>query len=332
VKNVSYGFVCDPDAPTIELDAAPVDPPDSNRLGTGPVYVLPDDLLDAIEREPQLRGWLTDSELAFERDLTARCEPAGWCGFVEDVRIACTFVTPPRAYADDLAAVADATGDEGLCTSQPSIAQVAIAEERLKAWDVQERAYVGWLLTHPEFVCERNFLREQYRRARRGFFNMFFAASRDSDSCAFLHRWGLVGMSSWDLPLPQGPNLTGLRWPDALVGERQSVQVEIPVTMTVQSCYPLLESLKEIRQRETPSHLAEWGRILGRSGAKKGLVYFQHVFRLHFYRNLALGTRYGNRFKGYIEPLDHAFGTFLGIRQDRVKRLRCDISHRLSGQ
>jgi hypothetical protein len=182
---------------------------------------------------------------------------------------------------------------------------------------------------NPAFVRERNAIRDRYRWAQQSFFKMFFAASRDSESRAFLDRWGLAGMSSWDLPLPQGPNMTGVRWPDTLVGERRSVQVEIPVTMTVQTGYPLLESLKEIRRQETPPHLAEWGEILGRTGGKKGLVYFQHLFHLCFYRDLALGARYGKRFKGHMEPLDRAFGEFLGVSQDRVKRVRCDIARRL---
>jgi hypothetical protein len=280
-----------------------------------PLYALPSKLLDHIAGERALQGWLAPAERAFERDLSALCEPAGWCGLLEGVKIACNLLTSGLPLVETASAA--------------DLAKHAIAEERKQSWDVQARAYLGWLLTNSEFLRERDALRGSFRTKYPSCFHLMMAGQRRPQFRAFLDRWGISEMHGWGLPIPQGPNMTGLRWPDTLRGQRQSVHVEVPVTVSVQANYPLIANLAEMRRSATPTHLMEWGKILGRTGGTKGLIHFQHIFRLHFYRNLALGARYSDRFVGHIEALDRAFGRFLGISEGRVKRLRHDVAHRL---
>ncbi len=51
---------------------------------------------------------------------------------------------------------------------------------------------------------------------------------------------------------------------------------------------------------------------------------------LHFYLNVVLRSRYGNRFRGKVEALDEVFAQFLGGQgADSVKKLRLFIQQRL---
>ena len=54
-----------------------------------------------------------------------------------------------------------------------------------------------------------------------------------------------------------------------------------------------------------------------------GFARFRRMFLIHFYRDTVLAGRYGNRFSGHIEELDHALGEFLDrVSADTVKKLR----------
>jgi len=87
-------------------------------------------------------------------------------------------------------------------------------------------------------------------------------------------------------------------------------------------------------QRTTASpHLLEWQQILDHD--KKGGVgpeRFRHILWIHFYRNVVLEGRYRGRFTGRVEAIDHAFGKFLHLSEDSVKKLRLEINRRLGAK
>jgi hypothetical protein len=289
-----------------------------------PLYVLPSELIGEISKV--LPDWLSESERNFERDLANLCESLGAVGIAENGFVRCSLLKPspiPPELIKKLSTqfVAEAPKD--------TANKLTIADERLELFHGQMQAFAGWLLTNPEFLDDRNSLRRRMQnRNLRQSFSAFFIGS-DQGFKQFLDKWMLTGLSSWELPIPQGPNLSGVSWPDEVSRRQGMVNVSMPNTMSMDSRFPLRDVIAEMHVGNRPGHLTEWFKVLDRKGKSKGMQWYQRTLHLHFYLNFALGARYGDRlFARNWAKLDSAFGSFFCVGDDLIRQIRQEINRR----
>jgi hypothetical protein len=138
-------------------------------------------------------------------------------------------------------------------------------------------------------------------------------------------------MTSWDLPNPQGPNLSGIALPDSTRRGAEVVTLEMPPTIRLPARFPISDLLSEIRHQATQPHLVEWKGILDQEKGKTtfGILRFSQMLHLQFYRNIILGSRYKDRFRGQVQALDSAFGEYLDVGEQSAQKLRLAIAQRL---
>jgi hypothetical protein len=208
---------------------------------------------------------------------------------------------------------------------------LAEGESRALPFHEQLVAYAGWLVTNPTFMDEVAALKQQEEASFATGLNLVTSENSRAIN-AFLGRWQLAGMSTWDLPEPQGPNLASIKWPESAQHAGETVNLELPLTTRLPARFPIRELVAEIREQAAKSHLLKWLEILDRvSKESLGLQAFRHMLHIRFFRDIVVVSRYGNRFDGNVQALDRAFGHYLGVRsEDSVKKLRAEIRRRLS--
>ena len=139
------------------------------------------------------------------------------------------------------------------------------------------------------------------------------------------HVYGHVGSTGATRPEPLWGRAAGVRRRGA-----EQVSLELPLTTRLPARFPIRDIIAEIRNQTAQPHLAEWQEILDREGKKgPGLHQFRSMLHIQFFRNIVLASRYLNGFKGRVEAVDRAFGVFLDVSQDSVKKIRLEAEHRL---
>jgi len=310
------------------------------HLQLDPLYAIPEKLLDAILRH--CRGWIRPYEEGFERDLTALCLKHHWVGtfrgngvvhFISQVPNSPDFQDP--AFA---------------CFATPALAKHYF-DFALQMSDVVHKlrvAYLGWLLTSAQFQGEIYQLKERWNavfseceyvrypaplsrspeegsphasstmdRVPPGARDVTDLFRQDFDS--FFDRWKLLRLATWDLPEPAGGNIGGPAEVSRLCHVDREPSFQMSSNLQLPARSPLRKALEDAQKANRASHLAEWSAICEqRHQQDLRYVRFQHIFYLHFYRNVVLASRYSDRFKDHVGELDRAFGEFLGIRPDTV--------------
>ena len=152
---------------------------------------------------------------------------------------------------------------------------------------------------------------------------------QDKEFQEFLSNWRLSSLQSWEVPIPQGQDLAGGLFPPNVLRSSGMVTISMPDTLATPSRYPINDSIDNAARTQRLDHLVEWYKVLDRKGQSKGFSFYQRMFRLNFYRNLALDSRYGDRMKGHAESFDHAFAKFFQCSDELVRQLRLDMQKRL---
>jgi hypothetical protein len=287
-------------------------------------YALPVGLIAAMQQEGQ--GFFTAGEIEAERQLAALCDRYNAVGIISRKAIPSSFLNPPPPVSITREQFQQHGWDQ-FGAYEDVIRQIEQADQRADPFRQQAAAYIGWLLTNPAFLREVRELRQTEQLAA-------LPPSAPSESLAyanFCQRWQLSGMASWDLPVPQGPILTSVGLPATVASQDTGFQFSFPVTMRLPARLDIRAVHSEIRETNSPPHLAEWQQILSQEGKQDvGLARFADILPLHFYRNIALGSRYSARFPGWTEWLDKLFARFLDNRsEDSVKKLRLAVEKRL---
>lgn len=196
----------------------------------------------------------------------------------------------------------------------------------------QLNAYIGWLITNPSFIREVEQFREQVSDGQLQYTSEdeLIAQTRLTKFQEFCARWQIDGFYCWDLPCPPSTNFGGPELPKWMQSCAEPVTLQIPSVVRLPSRFPVEKLVKQAADSLTGSHLTEWQRIVNRSTRKLGVRRFADILHVHFFRNIALASRYSSRFHGNVEALDRAFGKFLGGRSaECVKELRLEIERRL---
>ena len=291
------------------------------------IYGLPELLIEALNKKS--KGLLTDAELDFELRLHDSLGERYAVGF-DDGRPIHSSLFEERSAVLVSPEDFEALGWEksGLTLEGVNCAAEEI-ENRALPFHEQLVAYAGWLLTNPQFIQELALLREQEAQ--------FIAA--ESSAVAenivrqmndFLARWQLANMTTWDLPEPQGPNLSGTTFPESARRGADGIPLEFTMTTKLPARFPIRDLLAEIRQHDAGAHLADWQQVLSTEKTQgPGIIGYGRTLHIRFFRDTVLSSRYGERFVGRHEDLDRAFGDYLGVSSKSIKALRVEISRRL---
>lgn len=312
----------------------------TEHVDTNPLYPLPQRLLQAIRRE--MPGWLSRAELAFEADLAELCDGQKVAVFFDELQTHRLLVSTTHSPIgdDQLQAMANADG------RTPAAIALAIrhAEQSAQLMNSQLEAYVGWLLTDPTFRHERDELRAQWeplvnrigqlpRRPVELLSDPNFRRSLvRREACAitpefiaafaeFYARWNLNALVTWDLPEPLGFNLGGVDGTAELAGLADRPSIQLPPTLRLSARLPAREILTPRSPTATPA--GRWQAVPEQQHQR-----YRQLFRLHFYRDVALVSRYGSRFRGNQAQLDEVFGELLGCTADNIKKLRHAVRRR----
>lgn len=183
------------------------------------VYCLPNPAIKKLSisnRKPVLEAPACAAELAFAE----LCAQFSAIGVLDGSLISCHYV--------GVVAPAPSTRTmEKMGWSKSEQLQVNQLTAKTQEITHRLKGYAGWLITDPDFIAERDTLRCRWRKLdakeRRQFVLMRSVrvtqrpqrtrrALADTESLAadfdtFCSHWGLTGMATWDLPLPQGPLL-----------------------------------------------------------------------------------------------------------------------------
>ncbi len=233
-------------------------------------------------------------------------------------------------------------------TLQEANRSMQAACARLDPMQEQTAAYVGWLLTNSLFLAERDAMRLRWADAIQhleSFPPWPVSASPDAatpkahkrksknlvdefvaDWKAFLARWELQTMATWDLPEPNGSNLSGLALPSSVAQPPNRITLELSPVSRMPGSFSLGQLQEEIQRHQTPPHLQPWLDVLNQQhGAGLRFQRLGHLFELVFYRDTVLASRYADRFKMNVGQLDKFFAAAWSRDVDSVKKLRLHI-------
>ncbi|MFV1964007.1 MAG: hypothetical protein ACC628_01190 [Pirellulaceae bacterium] len=199
---------------------------------------------------------------------------------------------------------------------------------------------MGWLVTDPEFGerkdelaerwttldgTERPFPIERAVKVDKSLKETKIArgiADFQPDLEAFLDRWGLTRMVTWDIPEPQGPMLPVPLSADAQAMPEHGLHIVLPIH------YPLTgtdDLLRQIRQQQI-----ELAKEANLDPSVAGLPHFEayaRIFDVDLFEK-TIRSRYDKpgRNRGLVTVMEHAIAETLGISVNQVQKLRKAIS------
>jgi len=251
------------------------------------------------------------------------------------------YLRPPAAATPDAAmsardwSPADVAGVREQCDKAPGRFQ------RLKGC-------VGWLLTDPGFMADLGALAAQ-RHALPAYDRPAFPLAQPLPAPAvaddfrpappavaafaealrtFLDRWGLVGLDTWDLPRPTGPQVPCALAPGAPAMPVRGVYLFIPFHYPVLKDDELLREIRAAQQALASAH----GVALGLAGLTEYKAY-AHVFDvLHLDWNVRSRYPPDSPPAGFVGAIEDAAQAALGLSAGRVEKLRKHIAACLRGR
>ena len=238
---------------------------------------------------------------------------------------------------------------EGLGALEAASKRAGVASDRLLG-------VVGWLLTEPAFLKERDRLREAYlalpsieqppfplgrfavpispevRATLPPTFSRTEVVVKTDPKARtdvlpttiafsaslnqFLDKWGLTGMASWDLPNPQGP-----LFPDALpvnstARPAHGIHVYVPVHYPLQHDDELLHQVREFQRQQA----VELELPKEFAGIAHHAQYAQMFRILHLEQ--AIRSRFSTQPRGLVSAVEGAAYDEIGISVSSIQRLR----------
>ncbi|MDB5311567.1 MAG: hypothetical protein JWO38_5769 [Gemmataceae bacterium] len=196
---------------------------------------------------------------------------------------------------------------------------------------------VGWLLTEPSFLTERDGLRAEYLALPAEYRPSFplgrvvvldnpgenrtelppTAAAFAGSLRRFLDRWGLTRLVTWDLPDPQGPLLPDPLPAGAPARPAHGVHLYVPIHYPLQGDDDLLRRVREFQRQQA----IELGLAPG-FGAIAHHAQYAQMFRL-IHLDRAVRSRFAGRIpRGLVSAIEAAAAASLGISGESVRRLR----------
>ena len=202
----------------------------------------------------------------------------------------------------------------------------------------------GWLTTEPMYLQEVEILKTEYDslplelQPRFPLARALTYSGHDRQEqlpepvtafhqtvCHFLDRWGLMDLTTWDLPNPQGPLLPNLL-PEGPARPEHGVHIYVPLHYPLQGDDGLLQRVREAQQQQAT--------MLGIPSGFGGITHhtqYAQMFRA-LYIELAILSRFPRRIRGIVSILEAVIATQLGISLESTRRLRKWIKACRSGR
>jgi hypothetical protein len=216
---------------------------------------------------------------------------------------------------------------------------VRCAAERLRPLNERLEAYLGWLVTDPQFRQELAALRQQWEAdlVRIGRIPQIpvdqelerWRQTSDLDQrdqqlasefSVFYERWQLRGLATWDLPIPQGANLGLPANCSHLFVAASRPAVALAATLRLRGG----DSPAELLETDTPEHLSEW-RLIQDQQDPHNMSYARlaNAFKLYILDTVILRSAYPEKRPGNIAAIDRLLGQYLEAGgEDSIKKLR----------
>lgn len=303
-------------------------------------YVMPPKLLASIERPlGKNRIRFDEGKWAIEHQLTeGATRQSDSIGFFDGQPLQFGFLEPSRYDESMLDFLTEAQGKE----------RAVLSVQALNRAKNDLQAYLGWLLTNPQFILE-------HRHLFQGACNRFLAEGMPcrigklhdtltpewnmqpvetpqmqdavDQLVEFCQRWGLVSLTSPFLPNPLPPQCqeTVLNTDVGLSYARQdgTRMISVPVTVPLPTSSDL-RSMVEMVGASAHSldleHLNEWMALASPKshGELQMLSRFGRIFRLQHYWRI-LYKRHSEALEHQIERLRYAFADFMEVSDDTIK-------------
>lgn len=308
----------------------------SRHLAHDPLYSLPERLIDhLVDQVPEI---FDEHEEAFERDL-AKTSRAGL--FSRHRVVPCLLLAGPveEDQGERDRWIRDAQAEHleayGIGPQRLDRFDEKQAEHDRRA-DLRAAAYAGWLVSGPQYLAERDDLRQRegaYVEEQGGFPSLprsylgepaGAADPREARYHPFYRRWNLSSFLTWDLPLPLLPEV-GVTTLDTFTLSGAGVTVFLPWYVAQDGRFSPDQLVAHLKSLLRPAHLEGWLAAPAGGGKALGDVRYRHYLALYRYRGLVLGRRYADRLGRRTMQLDRAFARYLGCGEDTVKKVRTSV-------
>lgn len=293
-----------------------------------PVYVIPPRLIESLRSNAV--GWLTNDELDAEQGFAELCQRYHAVGVIDNRPICYDWLAVSEEGKIEPLPMSlfKFLGWDHFWTHEQANHLLRMGKDRIDPLRQQLQSYLGWLITNRAFLREAVALQAEEQAWIDGGKPIEENEELVREFVKFCVAWSLVGMATWDLPIPHEVNLSGLEMQRGI--REEAISLRLPPTLRIPARYPLGQLLKEHRENAMSDRLAEWRDVLDQSNEDgRGLRRYRQMLPLHFYRNIVLGSRYHARIQGNAELLDRAFAEFLDMGEDSVKKLRLATQRRL---
>ena len=298
----------------------------------GSAYALPPAIQESLRRDRRLQkaADILEPEAAF---WTA-CQAHRAVGFSDSEPVGYPFLA---GMATPLASSSAATA------GWPAESRHALLVGENKVLEVRDRlkGYLGWLVTEPAFLAELKSLRTAWRQFPAGQAPRLpfrraplalqpipetqpaaepmsaFLTSVD----AILKRWSLVGLITWELPEPVGP-----QYPNPLPLHTSAVDHAV-VHIVLPAHYPLQGNdalLAEIREHQRT--LAEDQGIPDPVSSMSHYLAYGQMFEVAFWEGVLRHRFRALRLKGFVTAMEAAIATQLGISVAQTQKHRKAIT------
>jgi hypothetical protein len=214
--------------------------------------------------------------------------------------------------------------------------------KKIEPANLRLKGYVGWLLTEPAFLHAVSRLAESWRSLpveQRPSFPLgrplrLEVEPRDSSPAPtalatfggavrdFLDRWGLIQLTTWDLPDPQGPLVPSPLPANSPALPRHGIHIVLPLHYGLQGNDELQKQILEFQRQAA--------RDLGLNETMAGLEHFNAYATMfdiiHLERTML--SRIGSRRppRGFIGRVEQAVAAMLGGSLERVRKMRKAIA------
>jgi hypothetical protein len=199
-------------------------------------------------------------------------------------------------------------------------------ESLIQRFAERNRAYAGWLVTHPQFRMESAQLKSAWnlRPSLRGTLPDADVLRKPAPRVAmselspiaevrghvkqFLKRWNVVRFDTWELPVP----ISAVFLSDDELPRNElksnGVSIFIPWSIMIDKDLKLDDVINYHRTRHDLRHLDGW--LEGISSDKWGVARSSKLMQLYVYLELALKRRYPLKVKGHLDSIDRAFRAY----------------------
>jgi hypothetical protein len=298
-----------------------------------PVYRLPEVLVSSLARPKHRKGpIITKQQAATEIAFSRLCDNLNGVGFHEGTAISYPYLqTRPEGPAPEVMKQLGCTAEQ----------QTAMGELLARTQNMQHRlkGYVGWLVLDPDFCAARDRLIQIWNslsahdRPRFPLTSIIAVPGNSlqevtseeliyfqNELRGFLTHWGLTGMATWDLPMPQGPLIPALMSRSAPSMPKHGLHIVLPVH------YPLTRDdlLVEQIRFEQEQIAAEAGLDLSIAGLSHFDSYGK-MFEVYHLESI-VHQRYGRKGGGFVLTLENCLADHFGVALTQLQKWRNAIS------